>query len=328
MRPVEVKITRFIAGRYCTVLLIVLGFLACMASYGSRAAAPMSGNPGIAVTSPLSEGLTPLVQFLIGLGLTAAAVWLMEFINRSFNLLRTTQTLFLGMYVVLQSATPLLIGASADALLMNVVVLASLAVIYTTYLQPSLTRRVFLIFCVMAALMLTNYVYLLYILLFLLSFGQMRCMGPRMVIAALLGIITPAWIVLGLGFIAPADIHLPTLPGVIGELPRTRLVMLIITVGVTVITSFLLCAVNMVKIYAYNAKDRALNGLLMMLTLATALFILIDFRNSPTYLPLLNSLAAFQTGLFFRVNASRRGYVPVVCLFVIFAAIYFCNLWL
>ena len=66
----------------------------------------------------------------------------------------------------------------------------------------------------------------------------------------------------------------------------------------------------------------------MMLTLATALFILIDFRNSPTYLPLLNSLAAFQTGLFFRVNASRRGYVPVVCLFVIFAAIYFCNLWL
>ena len=328
MRPVEVKITRFIAGRYCTVLLIVLGFLACMASYGSRAAAPMSGNPGIAVTSPLSDGLTPLVQFLIGLGLTAAAVWLMEFINRSFNLLRTTQTLFLGMYVVLQSATPLLIGASADALLMNVVVLASLAVIYTTYLQPSLTRRVFLIFCIMAALMLTNYVYLLYILLFLLSFGQMRCMGPRMVIAALLGIITPAWIGLGLGFIAPADIHLPTLPGVIGELPRTRLVMLIITVGVTVITSFLLCAVNMVKIYADNAKDRALNGLLMMLTLATALFILIDFRNSPTYLPLLNSLAAFQTGLFFRVNASRRGYVPVVCLFVIFAAIYFCNLWL
>ena len=236
MRPVEVKITRFIAGRYCTVLLIVLGFLACMASYGSRAAAPMSGNPGIAVTSPLSDGLTPLVQFLIGLGLTAAAVWLMEFINRSFNLLRTTQTLFLGMYVVLQSATPLLIGASADALLMNVVVLASLAVIYTTYLQPSLTRRVFLIFCIMAALMLTNYVYLLYILLFLLSFGQMRCMGPRMVIAALLGIITPAWIGLGLGFIAPADIHLPTLPGVIGELPRTRLVMLIITVGGTVIT--------------------------------------------------------------------------------------------
>ncbi|MCM1484566.1 MAG: hypothetical protein NC043_09545 [Muribaculaceae bacterium] len=328
MRPAEVKITRFIASRYCAILLMVMGLLACVGGYGTGSALPLEGDAGFVSVKGLWSISDKMVRFVTGLILVAGVTVLMDCINRGFNLLRTTQILFMGIFVAMQSATPLIVGGMPSSVLMAAVILGTMAVIFTTYLQPRLTRRVFLMFVVMSALCVANYAYIWYILLFMASFSQMRTMGPRMLLAALLGIITPLWINLGMGWITLGELHLPRIDSVIVQMSRPRLVMLIVTVGVTVVTSFLLCAVNMVKIYAYNAKDRALNGVLMLLTLTTSLAILIDFRNAPSYLSLLNCLTAYQVGLFFRVNAARRGYVAIIGILICFTAIYLCNIWL
>lgn len=328
MRPVEVKITRFIAGRAGAVLLMALSLVACLAAFGSAQSLPSGGDAGIACPTFLDSIASHTVRFSIGLGLTAAVTALMDSINRTFNLLRTTQLLFLGVFAALQCASPVIINSQPSAVLLNLVVLGVMATFFTTYQQPSSTKRVFLAFVIMSALALGYYPYLVYILLGFTAFSQMRCVGPRMILAAVLGIITPVWIALGFGWLTFADFHLPHPASIFDSLPRPRLIILIVTVGLTVISSFLLCAVNMVKIYAYNAKDRALNALLMMQTLVTAVAVLVDVRNSPMYLSLLNCLLAFQTGLFFRVNAARRGYIVVLAILFILTVIYFCNLWL
>lgn len=328
MRPVEVKITRFIAGRPGAVLLMALSLAACLAAFGSAQSFPTGSDAGIACATPLDSIASHALRFCIGLGLTGAVTALMESINRTFNLLRTTQLLFLGIFTALQCASPIIINCQLSGVLLNLVVLGVMAAFFTTYQQPGNTKRVFLAFLIMSALALGCYPYIAYILLGFTAFSQMRCLGPRMILAALLGIVTPVWIALGFGWLDFTDFHMPRPEGIFDTLPRPRLVTLIVTVGLTVISSFLLCAVNMVKIYAYNAKDRALNALLMTLTLATALAVLVDVRNAPMYLSLLNCLMAFQVGLFFRVNAARRGYIVVLAILFIITIIYFCNLWL
>lgn len=326
MKSFETKTTRFLASRSCAILLMVLGLFAAVAGY--RPTAVDAGlNSGPVFASPSMWIADPAVRFGTGLFLTVGVLALMDALNRVFNLLRTPSLLFLGLFMVMQAATPALIGSAIGGVVLNVAVLGVLTVIYTTYLAPKLTRRVFLVFFVLSALLLCDYVYAVYIAMFLLSFSQMRCSGPRMLLSAAVGIIAPAWIVFGLGLATPGDVHWPWPETLLTSLDRGRLVTLLVTVGITVIGGFLLCAMNMVKIYSYNAKDRSFSGLLMMLTLGTAVAVLVDFRNCMAYMSLLNCLMAFQVGLFFRVNANRRAYIVVCGMLLCYAVIYFVNLW-
>lgn len=327
MRPTETKISDFLQGKPCTMLMLAAALFAAVSGFGDSPPAPYLGDSGFAIPSPNNWFPEPAASFFIGLLLTAAVILLMEMLNRVFNILRTSSLMFIGVFAVMQCATPLIISRLTSALVLNVVVLAVLATFYTIYMKPRLTRRVFLAMAVMSALAMADYVYTIYIFLFLLAFGQMRCVTARMYLASLMGIATPWWIASGFGWIDLSSIHWPHPATVFSQFSKGQIIMFVITVGITVISQFLLCVSNMVKIYSYNAKARAISGLLMMFSLATAVAALVDFGNATAYISLLNCFTAFQIGQFYLINQQRRGYIAVLAALVIFSTIFVVNLW-
>lgn len=328
MRPTEVKISAFMQSKVCTGLMLAVALLAAVTGYVSTVQPVYDGDAGFVAMSPNRWFADGGLSFAAGIVLLAATVGLMEVLTRVFNVMRTSSLMFIGVFALMECATPLILCRLTSGLLINVIVLAVLATYYTTYMKPRLTRRVFLSMAIMSAMCMADYLYAIYIGLFIIAFGQMRCATMRMYMAAAMGIVTPWWISLGFGWIDLEMIHWPEPVSVFEQFPKSRLILLVVTVGITVIGQFLLCVGNMMKVYSYNAKTRATGGLLMMLSLATAVATLLDFSNAPAYLSLLNCFTAFQIGHFFLINEHRRGYVAVLSAIFVYAIIFFVNLWI
>lgn len=327
MRPTEQKITAFLESAPATVAIAFVAFMAMMLGVNEPMPGVYGSGTGLLWESAnqwiSSAGFRVVVDIVL-LGLICFG---MGVLNRNYNMLHSTSVLYVALFMVLTAATPLIAARLTGSLIVCLVILAVVGCFYSVYMRPRRTRRIFLCFAVMSALSMADYAYLVYMIGFLAAFSQMRVATRRMLLAALMGIITPWWIVLGSGIADFSEIHLPHSPGIFSEMQRGELVVMIATVGVSVIACFLLCASNMVKIYTYNARARSISGLLIMLSLLTALLTLVDFGNSPQYLATLNCLTAFQLAHFFSINAQRRSYVVVCVAILIYAIIYFLNLW-
>lgn len=317
------------ASRAFCFLLIALGIIAIIPAAGSATHFTYNPAPGFVYASPFALIAAPVARIIIGILLTAAVAWTMEEINRVFNLLRTPTILFIGLFVILQFATPTTPEAFISGIFLNLVILGVLATFYASYMKRTATRRIFLAFCCIAAASLFDYSFAFFIPPFALGLSQMRCADSRMLIAMALGIITPWWICWGVGCHGGQFTPWPSGVSIFTQLPTTTgNILFIITIAVTVITSLALCASNMLKIYNYNARSRALSGLMMMLTLWTSILILVNVSNAPAYLSLLNCLLAYQLALFFHTGIKHRAYILIIATIVVFTAIYLCNILL
>ncbi len=328
MHAGEVKISRFLNSRPFAVITVMVGLV--LASIGAEQSAYVPGlsEGGFVFPSPDVWFRAGTVRVLLNILLLIANILMLEELNRNFNLLRTSSLLFLAIFSVMECATPSIVGELTSGLLLNLTVLGIMATFYTLYQQPGLTRRVFLCYFMLSALCMCDYIYVIYILAFLPAFSQMRVNSSRMMLAVLLGIITPWWIVWAGGLMPASAPHMPdmsTLFDANNGNPQERIVT-ICTVGITVIFCFLLSVINMINIYAYNAKSRAFGGLLTTLSLITALATLVNFANATHYLSLLNCLTALQFGLFFRSNENRRAYLLVITSMAIYISLFIFNM--
>ena len=251
----------------------------------------------------------------------------MSVINSTFNLLRTSSLLFLGVFAVMEAASPLISTRLCSGMAVAVIVLLSMGLMYSVYQRPaSGSRRIFLVFFMLSAGTMVQYAFLAYLPVFLLGCVQMRCFRLRTLMASLAGVVTPWWMLWGFGLLDWSDVDFPAGFSIFSDLDTGDKAQLISVIVVTVITGFALTLTNMVKVYSYNARSRSFTGLLVLVTIATLLMTMIDIANVTTYLTLLNCCVAFQTALCFRINVENRGYIPVVVILSCYLILYVWSL--
>lgn len=263
---------------------------------------------------------------LLSLWLNIAAIFatgaLMIHINRQFNLLRTTSPFFATYFILTTGCIPTVAGQFGASSLLAVIAMLCVAIMFSIYNVRASSRRVFLVFFLLGLGILTEYTFALYIPVFIIGLEQMRVLGVKRLIAAGLGVITPAWIVWGLG-LAPLP-EIPefefTPPSLL--LSRPELYPMLAAVATAMLAGFFLGSFNLLKIIGFNAQARAFNGLITLLSIATGLFAIVNFTNITFYITLLNAGVAFQVAHFFRLNVMRRGYIAVAVLILIYLAIY------
>lgn len=268
----------------------------------------------------------------LSLGLSCAAMIavaaLMVIINRTFNLLRTSSILLSGLYLFMQCSAPIVSARLSEGTLLALVALLLTSLLYSCYQRPASTQTVFLAFLLCTAASLAQGAALIYLPVILVGCMQMRCFTFRSALAAALGVATPFWIVAGF---APELLKSITIPSIIspGSLTfSTQTLQLTVTVAFVLIWAMTMLMLNLYRVYSYNARARALNGLMATMTVATMILAAVDFAHVDAYLPSLFCFTALQTALFFRINYERRSYIWVLALLGVCVALYIWNLWI
>ena len=183
-------------------------------------------------------------------------------------------------------------------------------------------QRIYLIFFLITACGFSQISFLLYLPVFLLGCVQMRVLNLRTILAALLGIITPPWILFGFGIVTPDQLHWPRMVMAWNLFGTDEMIKALVTTGFTLVLGMTFMMLNLLKILSYNSRTRAFNGFFNILWIATALCTVVNFNDFAFYLPLLFALTGYQAAHFFTYRRNRRSYIPVLLLIAVY--ILFC----
>lgn len=322
MRPVEERITRFVhspAMAWTTgSVAVALIWLAWSAGGG----VPDPVDKGLGVLSPNLWFKTPGISFLVNLTVTLGITGMMLLINTRFNLLRDITRVYAGVFLLMQCALPAEICRFNGGSLLGIVALCCVTLLFSAYNKPYFTRYIFLVFCMLAASVMTQYGFIAFIPVFMMGCGQMRVFNPRTFTAILLGIVTPLWIAWTFGIVDISDLHAPDFSAFSSYLTNGGKLHFFVTVAMTMIVGVTLCIINMIKVLNYNMRSRSYNGFISLLLFATGALTILDFTNMAFYVTLLNVCTAFQVGQFFVINMRNRGYITVLVVVALYLGLY------
>lgn len=322
----EKHITSFLHQRGATALMMAVACFCCLFAWQRGSVAPIVGNLGWGLPSANLWFSFGPVSAVMNLAVSLTVALLTVYINRAFNVLRSLTSLVATMFLAMQVALPSLLGQFYGGSMLVLTVMLCVGTLFSVYSDNRGQRSVFLIFCLLGAEALTQIACLLYVPVFLLGCVQMRIFGMRTFLASLLGLITPAWIVLGFGIVEPQTLlqtpQTSFLTPAWSMFDSADMVQALVTTGITIVLGIIFVVANLLKILSYNSRVRAFNGFLTLLFCATAIFALLNFNNFTFYIPLLNVLVAYQIAHFFTYRRQRRTYIPLLLIMAGYIALY------
>lgn len=320
-------ISQYIHTRGFTAMIIIIAVCCTVFAFLTREIPMLQSDKGLLLPSPnrwIGQGVWSLAA---SVAVNLAVAVLTAYLNRAFNVMRSLTVLFVGLFFIMQAATPSLMAQFYGGAVVALVMAVCAVVLFSAYGEPDRTRRVFLLFFLVSLTSLCQYVALFYIPLLLIGCLQMRVLNPRSFMAAVLGVVTPAWIGFGLGLLSLGDLRWPDFVSYFSAMADDDVLPIVVTVGFTAFIGLVFTLLNLIKVFSYNSRTRAYNGFLSLMLFVTILFIVFDFVDVVAYIPLLNCCVAFQAGHFFSMRRGRRSYLGVFALIAVYLGLYIWNLW-
>lgn len=303
------------------IIMSILVVLTALVAYNNAQFEFIDEDRGFIFSSPNLWITNSNISLVVNVVATLVVASLMIFINRVFNLLRTTSLLDATLFLAMTISTPVLLTQLVGTPL-SVILLVCLILLYSTYGSLSETRNIFAVFFILSAMTTTQYCYAFYIPVFMIGCAQMRVLSGRTIVAGILGLITPWWLALGSGLVHPSQIHLPEFESIFGDFDFSEQLPLFASAGVTALLLILGWVSNFPQMIAYNARMRAINGTMSIISLVTLIAACGDFTNISAYVPTLCLCSAFQLGRFFTWQKIDRSYIAIAIVFVIYISIY------
>lgn len=280
------------------------------------------GEQGLCLPPPALWPLAPWVDVAGGVLITAGIYAIMALINKEFNVLRSNTRLQLGLFALIAAGVPRLVVNINSGIIVALVMNVCLMLLFSCYDNPRAVRRVFLAFLMMSVGSMMQYCFLFYIPVLWLVCAQMRIFRGRTVAASLMGLATPWIIILGFGIISPNDIHAPRVIGIFGSYVMESAIYLLVITAVSALMLIGAMVMNVSRTISYNARDRAFNGALSLISLVTIVAIAVNYNNLLAYLPLLNVCAAYQITHWFVNHRFEKQYIAVFAVCCCYAAFY------
>lgn len=316
------QLTKFLHGRVMLAISVAAVALCALVAYGSGRVTALVGDRGMLFESPNLWIADPAVSMWVNVGATLGIAALMILLNRTYNLLRTVTLLDATFFLVMSLGVPSQLVQFNTGSLLCIVLLACMSILYSTYGDPSRTRRIFLLFVILSSLTMVQYCFALYALVFVIGVIQMRIFTMRTLVAIILGIITPWWIVLGFFPGLVHQIHLPGFDNLFDLFRITENVHLFVAAALTMLVLVAGWVLNIPQMIAYNAHMRAFNGSLSVISLFTLLVIFADFTNIAVYMPVLYMCASFYAGRFLAAKNRPRSCYTILAILVMYIALY------
>ena len=242
-----------------------------------------------------------------------ASGFIMLALNKVFTFVRTMTRLFASAFFLLMMATPAALVSFNMGTVMCLITAVTMMPLFASFQDRHAQRSIFLVFALAATGAMFHYGFLMLIPAYLIGFANMRALDAKGVIAMLLGLLTPFWIVLGLGIINPFDIAVPQWH----LLGKAHVDLPLAIAAATAIGGITLAIMNLFTILNYRVQTRVYNIFLMVLLVITVIALGVDYHDLAVFLPLLNLLVALQVAQAHTLRSSFGHRYVFMLLFVV-----------
>ncbi len=315
----------FINGKYTSVWVIIL-YLTGVYLTSLFITLPVDEPPTGLLFPGASQWLPPtlLNRVLNSILILGIAIGLLR-INNLFSLIQKHTLLPFFFFLLFELCTPSL-SLLCNGNITTVIFLLILFIFFYAY-QQNRAQPAFFIMGIISVGTLFCPSLFYYIPLFILGFLQIRYFSVKSLLGALLGFITPFWILVGMDIIPFSRLSL-LLPDFIVDIPDT-LPYDNPQFWIIVLTALLGLFSGTTMLYAlFNEKRqiRAYNGFINLLAIYTTILLILDYRNYTLYLPTLNLAIAMQSAFVFTMNGKRAMVISFYLILTLYIGLFIWNL--
>lgn len=246
-----------------------------------------------ALTSDMVSGAGTFINLLC---IVVTAILLMT-LNHMFSFVRTLNSfVYASIFLILSAANPLACTQFYTGTAICLALVVALFFIFEQYgMTQTSQQSIFMTFAAMSLCCAFHYAFIFLLPVVIVAFIYMRATDARGYIAMMLGIITPYWIILGLGLAEPSQIHFPDFkamwsPPNGGSVPAVAVVVAVVSALLTVAVTLF----NFRTMSNFGIQSRAYNALFVLLSLFTIVAMCVDYRDVMLYVPTLNLCLATQ----------------------------------
>lgn len=313
---IEEKINEFFNGKvFMTLSWLAMVLSAFVAASCGEIDHAISGHGIFFSVSDHIAG-APRMSMFLNLTLVSVIGILMLLLNKYFSFVRNVTSVLASAFFLLTLANPLTSYILHAGTALTLIVAVGAFYLFSSYMNPHAQRSIFLTFAIITTCTMFQWAFVLLLPAFFLGFANMRIMNVKGIMAALLGIFVPFWIVLGLGIVSITDFKPFVINSAWKLLDISQLRMLVVSVAVTAVVTIALTVVNLITIINYRRQLRVYNAFFMVVGILTIVAMCIDYRNMHIYLPMLNLTLAVQLAHSFTIAKYHQRYIFIVVLIV------------
>jgi len=244
-------------------------------------------------------------------------------LNKVFNFVRSVTHLFVSTFLLLQVANPASLTSFNAGTLVALVAAITMWPLFGSYQDRHAQRSIFLIFALIAAGSMFHYGFLVLLPAYVLGFMNMRALNFKGVLAMLFGLVTPFWIILGLGIVSPADFKPPMIHGIWQLVGGPHAGLTIVLAAIVAVMGIVLAVMNLLTIMNFRMQTRVYNAFMVFALVTTVIAMSIDYRDISFFLPLLGLMVAVQVANTHTLRTTVH-YRYIFMLLLIAGALGFC----
>lgn len=242
-------------------------------------------------------------------------------VTRHYNLSMSNSPIACAMFMMLQAAMTPVDDTPLQSWLLAATCLAGSALLFSGFQAQKSTRSLFTLTLMAGTGMVFSWSYLPMAVAFLAGSIQMRSLSLRGLVAMALGLVTGPLLIYGFGLKTPS---MPQLPLAATDMAAN--LHLYASAGFSAVCSLVFGGCCVLTSYGYQARLRAFNAFIYVVTVTTIAMAAADTGNIGLYLAPLNLCAAYHIGHF---SVSRsRGWIAVTVATLAIAALYVWNSWI
>lgn len=256
---------------------------------------------------------------MFGMALSAASLWLL---NKRYNML--PGALYSSLLLIMCGTTPAVTRGFSPAVIMALITLGCTLTLFGLYGKRNATADCFLLFTCLGwgSMIQTSCLWLAGV--FLIGLAVVQVFRLREVVASLLGLGAPYWIMLGLGLVTPDQLHIEA-PHMVTALSGNPadLIWTLVTAGVTALGLLIMMLYNAITTPPAGVQVRAYNSFINLLGFAAVIFMIFDAERLPAYLMIAFMSLSFMTARCTSQSRSPRAWILPVCVAATYLLIYF-----
>lgn len=305
----------------CLAALLYVGMSWC--SYTFMPPDSVGSDMGLCLPSPSQWPLPPLMGKVFELLLTGLCVLLAVSLNARFTLIPGTGVLYATVFLIVAGAIPKLNSGPGTPGLLLCTVLICTHLLFSLYGRRNASRGLCVIFSLLSWGSMIQYSFALLMPIFVLGAIFIGVLRLKEFISVILGIITPYWIIFGLGIVQPEQFHIPALTNLLGDFaaPGT-LFYIMIGQALAAFVCLLLTASNALVPSTTGTQHRSYTAFINLLGIAMVWFMLFDSANLLAYTYTLALCLGFQCARYASLPRHKFAYLPVIVCLPLFLALF------
>lgn len=321
------SINEYFNGRPFMILCALALMVATAVAFSMGVQPQVDETSGIFFTVKGTAIGSPALSATVNVLCLLVAGVIMLALNKVFSYVRSVTHLMASSFFLLQLANPSgLVAFNSGTLLCLVTAMATLP-LFATFQDRHSQRIIFLIFAMVVTGSMFHYGFLMLLPAFLLGFFNMGVFNLKGLLAMAFGIVTPFWIVLGLGLAAPADFAAPHIHGIWTVMGQTPVSPLLVLAVVTSVLGIVLAVINLMTIMKYRMQTRVYNYFFVFVLVSMVIALCIDFSDVAVYLPLLGLMVGIQVAHAHTLSVVPFKYVLFLLLIAGCAAFFAVNVF-